>query len=80
MSGIQCGNTTSRETDISWEVPKIGGPVEHYKISVRDLRTGREKTKIVKKDATSANIDGLQPDNEYKIKVCYHLTNSCDKH
>ena len=69
MSGIKCDNTTSRETDIFWERPFLGGPVEHYKISVRDLRTGKEKTKIVKKSEKSANIDGLQPDNEYKIKV-----------
>ena len=42
---LKCVNITSRECDVIWNAPKIGGPVENFKISIRDLRTGKEKTK-----------------------------------
>ena len=66
---LRCTNIGSRELDVAWEPPKIGGPVEKFKLSIRDLRTGKERQSMIAKDKTETTLEGLMPDNEYKIKV-----------
>ena len=51
VSKIDCGNVTSREATIGWKYPSLGGPVEKYKVAIRDMRTGREKTKLCEHQA-----------------------------
>ena len=69
VSKIACGDVTSREATIGWKHPSMGGPVNQYKVAVRDMRTGREKTKFCEQDETATTIDGLSPDSKYKVRV-----------
>lgn len=69
VSKISCAEVTSREVTIDWSKPKFGGPVHEYKVAVRDVRTGREKTKICPNDQHKATLDGLMPDSKYKVRV-----------
>ena len=69
VSKIACDSITSREASVDWDIPKVGGPVQEYKVAVRDMRTGREKTKVCDKRAKNTTIDGLAPDSKYKVRV-----------
>ena len=41
---LRCTNVGSRELDVAWDKPKMGGPINKFKLTIRDLADWARKT------------------------------------